>query len=182
MRYVIESAMADYTGGGIYLYTGKLSYGNYFLTSDDWDCIEIVNEDPDLDDESFSTEWIEKHYVETLTGDGYEYFWNTMLNKIITDRPEGNYDADELADRLIKKYAVRVSYMDDIETSDTYFTTEFKAWEAISEAVMEEIEAASQEHDCYIEVKFDWRNRKISVRYPYNDEICVYRIEKMNTY
>ena len=38
-NYKIANATAIYTGGGIYIYHGKVENGNYFRACDEWECI-----------------------------------------------------------------------------------------------------------------------------------------------
>ena len=102
MKRQIITANAQYTGGNIYIYYGRLSDGNFFRTCDECDFIEIVNSDASVEEADYS-EFYEKHRVETLINDEYKMFWNSMLNKIIEEKPSGNYSAEELKRRFILK-------------------------------------------------------------------------------
>ena len=97
----IEHAMATYTGGGLYIYYGKLLDGNYFIAYDDWECIEICSVDTNCEESGYA-EFYEKYRVEMLVGKEYEVFWNEMLLWIIKNEPKGNYLDGDLKDRLIK--------------------------------------------------------------------------------
>lgn len=57
----ILSAEAVYTGGGIYIYYGKLSDGTYFRACDDWDWIEICDYDTSVEDADYE-EFYEEHF------------------------------------------------------------------------------------------------------------------------
>lgn len=96
----ILSAEAVYTGGGIYIFYGKLSDGTFFRTCDDWEWIEICNSDTSVDDADYE-EFYDEYRVKTLNGKQYEKFWNTMLKKIIREDLGGNYAISELKERFI---------------------------------------------------------------------------------
>ena len=86
----ITRAEANYTGGNIYIYTGKLDDGRFFLTADDWeDCVLIVDLDPqehwDTDDEDNDCTfegWQKEHTVEELNDRSALLFWRRMLDII----------------------------------------------------------------------------------------------------
>ena len=63
----IKEAFAVYTGGGIWLFYGKLSNGNWFLT-DDYGATRILNADPSDLDVSTYEEWQLEHLVKDLIG------------------------------------------------------------------------------------------------------------------
>ena len=116
----ISSATAEYTGGGIYVYYGKLVDGNYFRACDDWEWIEICNADTSAEEADYQ-EFYDEHSIECLTGKEYEAFWNDMLRKILKEKPAGNYMESELEKRLLPELAI-VSF--DIECFDRTFTIE----------------------------------------------------------
>lgn len=93
---IFESATAIYTGGGIYCYYGKLKDGSYFMASDCWEYdILILDADPLEDIEASGyPEWQEKHYISEKIDDFN--FWNRMINWIIANAPDGNYDPYDL--------------------------------------------------------------------------------------
>lgn len=96
----ILSAEAVYTGGGIYIYYGKLSDGTFFRACDDLEWIEICNADTSIEDADYE-EFYDEHRVKTLDGKQYEKFWNLMLKKIIREDRGGNYAVDELEARIL---------------------------------------------------------------------------------
>lgn len=100
MKTQIVNAIADYTGGNIYIYYGQLSDGNWFRATDGEEFIEICDSDTSVDDANYY-EFYEEHSIETLIGNEYESFWNEMLQWIIHNAPEGNYQADDLERRMI---------------------------------------------------------------------------------
>ena len=104
----IEYATPCYTGGGVYVYTGKLKDGNYFLGSDDWFSdkdnyftFRIVNEDPDkFPDDCFFDEWQVEHLVKDLSIEENKELTKQVLNWIINNKPEGNYQIGDMQDLL----------------------------------------------------------------------------------
>lgn len=102
MTMEIKTANAQYTGGGIYIYYGLLTNGNYFRACDEWECIEIVDADPSVEDADYC-DWYDHHRITQLIEDEYKSFWNLMLEWIIQNQPFGNYATNELENRLMKK-------------------------------------------------------------------------------
>lgn len=104
----IKTVKPNYTGGGIYLYTGKLSNGSYFMASDDYFYdngyfdVLIVNADPDLavdenqEDIAWFPDWQEEHLVKYLDEDEARNFTKRILNWIITNKPNENYDVKDM--------------------------------------------------------------------------------------
>lgn len=102
----IKSVIPNYTGGSIYTYTGKLSDGNYFMAEDSiFDktnptfSIRIVNENPDeVGEDSWYPEWQEEHLVRDVveTDNEAKEFTRQILQWIITNKPEGNYDVSDM--------------------------------------------------------------------------------------
>ena len=143
-EFSIVSATAEYTGGGIYIFHGKLSDGNYFRTCDDWDSIEITNSDTSVEAADYQ-EFYDEHTVETVTGEKYESFWNTMLTKIITEAPKGNYSVGELENRLIKpnknicqeKIESSNDKVFEIRRADMENLQEYRIWKHANEDVWE---------------------------------------------
>ena len=99
-NYTIKTATAQYTGGGIYIYYGKLDNGLFFRACDDWDSIEICNADTGTEEADYS-EFYEVHTIDSITGTEYVSFWNNMLYFILKNRPAGNYQEYELEKRLL---------------------------------------------------------------------------------
>ena len=54
---------ATYTGGGIYVFTGELEDGTWFVFSSEDEEITLLNKDPSNLDESLYWEWMEPHIV-----------------------------------------------------------------------------------------------------------------------
>jgi hypothetical protein len=107
----VKYANADYTGGGFYFYNGELGNGDYFIAADDWngyepdDCsIIIMDVDPeramDEYDDFWTVEWIDTHTVKEITGNKAVAIWNSMLQWIIDNQPDGNYSTRELKQRF----------------------------------------------------------------------------------
>ena len=147
----IKNATAIYTGGGLYIYYGKLSDGNWFRAYDEWECIEICNADTSSEDADYN-EFYEEHGIETLVKDDYKTFWNKMLRWIIDNKPKGNYQSYELERRMIKMekyYRVTVNFGGFIgcdETYEVYATDEDDAIEQVRELALE---------DCSFEIEDD---------------------------
>lgn len=83
--YNIKSVVPEYTGGGIWIYSGVVSDGQWFLTSDDYPLVCILDVDPFADEyeEDFTfEEWQVEHRIEDLTGDDAVDFWRQMLSVI----------------------------------------------------------------------------------------------------
>ena len=136
MKKVIKNAMADYTGGNIYIYYGQLTDGNWFRATDDWEGIEICNADTSTEEANFN-EFYEEHAFECLDGDEYKIFWNEMLLWIIHNAPEGNYQVDDLERRMIKMdkyYRVTVNFGGFIGCEETYEVYATDAEDAIEQA------------------------------------------------
>ena len=78
----IVSATAFYTGGGIYLLTGSLDNGNYFITNTSVlpdICIDEVDANPDDNlDEACTSEWYDAHIVDDHFGD--IAMWNEIID------------------------------------------------------------------------------------------------------
>lgn len=103
----IESVIPNYTGGNIYNYIGKLSDGNYFMAADDWFegdyfDIRIVNENPDkAGEDCWYPEWQEEHLVRDIQSENEaQKFTKQILNWIIKNKPEGNYDISDMENML----------------------------------------------------------------------------------
>ena len=71
-----------YTGGGIYIYTGAIDTGAFFLASDDCnECVHILDEDPYANfDDCLYADWLDAHTVAILTGEDAFAFWHDMLS------------------------------------------------------------------------------------------------------
>lgn len=102
MKTQIKNATAIYTGGGVYIYYGQLTDGNWFRACDDWEGIEICDSDTSVEEADYN-EFYEEHTLKILDGNEYKTFWNEMLLWIIHNIPEGNYQVDDLENRMIKE-------------------------------------------------------------------------------
>ncbi len=98
----IKNATATYSGGGIYIYTGQLDNGDYFMTNDDFVVyVEFYNADPYKDfDESCNEIWQFEHHVGEYSGQEAYDFVKNIRTWIIQNRPEGNYSVEEIESRL----------------------------------------------------------------------------------
>lgn len=99
-NYTIKTATAEYTGGNIYIYYGQLENGLYFRACDEWDFISICNADTSTDDAEYA-EFYNEHEIDSVNGYQFEEFFNTMLLWVIHNKPDGNYNIDELEKRMI---------------------------------------------------------------------------------
>ena len=132
--YEIEYVVPNYTGGGIYVYTGKLKDGNYFIADDTYfgkegDTfspfdIRVVDTDPDkvytdedgleytlLDD----TYYQEQHFVEDIEEDNAKEFTKMILQWVIDNKPEGNYQIEDM-----EEYLSIATGIDKVEEAKTY--------------------------------------------------------------
>ena len=104
----IEYVEPNYTGGGVYVYTGKLKDGNYFLGGDDWFdsnnkmfTIRVVNENPDdYEEDCWFDDWQQEHLVRDLTEEENKEITKQILHWIIENKPDGNYDIRNMEDML----------------------------------------------------------------------------------
>lgn len=103
------SVNPEYTGGGIYVFTGELADGNFFMADTANYDVRIVNANPvipaDMSDEEVwekygisrdedawaSVEWQEEHLVEDLVPDEAVKFLKGMLKWVEDNDPSGNY-------------------------------------------------------------------------------------------
>lgn len=96
-------ANAEYTGGGIYIYTGQLDNGNYFQTSTGWeDYVQELDADPEENwDENSDEMWQNEHLVEEHCGDEAMGILRQAMKYIIDNQPTGNYAVGEIEDNLL---------------------------------------------------------------------------------
>lgn len=97
-----------YTGGGIYIFTGQMSDGNYFMADSSFFDVRILNEDPDepTGEDAFgiaernidSVEWQEKHLVKDLKPNEAVAFFRQMLKWVEENNPNGNYNEGDMED------------------------------------------------------------------------------------
>ena len=106
----IKSVEPNYTGGNIYVYTGELNDGTYFMASDDWTDTQnnfynvlIVNEDPNSEEneeDSWFEDWQQSHLVKSLEAEEAANFFKDMLTWVIKNKPDGNYQVADIEDIL----------------------------------------------------------------------------------
>lgn len=115
----IEYVTPNYTGGGIYVYTGKFKNGNYFIADDTYFGkegntfspfdIRVVDTDPDkvyIDEDGLEYTLLddmvyqEQHLVEDIEDDNAKELTKEILQWIITNKPEGNYQIGEMQEYL----------------------------------------------------------------------------------
>lgn len=88
----IDFATAEYTGGGVYLYYGKVD-GTYFLSDENSGMYLDVR--PNLSrDDTFTLDWQQEHSLGHIMD--IDAFNIEILDWIISHKPEGNYDPHEL--------------------------------------------------------------------------------------
>lgn len=95
------SVEPEYTGGGIYLFTGKLADGNFFMADTANYDVRVLNADPNeptgedclgiTERNIDSVEWQEEHLVNDLKPDEAVAFFKEMLKWVEDNDPSGNY-------------------------------------------------------------------------------------------
>lgn len=95
------SVEPEYTGGGIYLFTGRLADGNFFMADTANYDVRVLNADPNeptgmdalgiTERNIDSVEWQEEHLVKDLTPDEAVEFFKEMLKWVEDNDPSGNY-------------------------------------------------------------------------------------------
>lgn len=102
MRVKFEWAEPVYTGGGIYIFLGKIKGGNWFYACDSWFDVRLLDANPNGKDDEYefcgdNPEWQDKHTVRDMD-DKKELlkFWESLYNWIIDTKPEGNYALDDM--------------------------------------------------------------------------------------
>ena len=98
------SVTPNYTGGGIYVFDGRLEDGNFFMADSPYYDVRIVDADP-LEEpyESDFPEWQEEHLVGDLEADDALDFMAEMLKWVMANKPDGNYlmgDMENIAEDL----------------------------------------------------------------------------------
>lgn len=69
-HYYFESVDTCYTGGGIYVFIGRLTNGNYFMAETGQFDVRLLNEIPDWDnEENWFEEWQLEHLVKDLNSE-----------------------------------------------------------------------------------------------------------------
>lgn len=95
------SVEPEYTGGGIYLFTGRLTDGSYFMADTANYDVRVLNADPNeptgmdalgiTERNIDSVEWQEEHLVNDLKPDEAVAFFKEMLKWVEDNDPSGNY-------------------------------------------------------------------------------------------
>lgn len=103
---LFRSVVPTYTGGGIYVFCGELTNGNYFIADNSWFDVRILNGDPtEPTGESYldipelnweSVEWQEEHLVEDLQPGDARTFFREMLEWVLYKKPYGNYQTGDM--------------------------------------------------------------------------------------
>ncbi len=123
----IENVTPIYTGGGIYIYTGELSDGNYFIASDqsfagDYFDIRIVDENPaDYEEDFCNVTWQEEHLVSDVVGGEAREFTIQLLEWVLENHPEGNYqlgDIEAMLDSIQNKVEESKKVCENISSVD----------------------------------------------------------------
>lgn len=92
----ISSAIAVYTGGGIYIYYGEIADQLYFLADDESDEVLLLDADPAEDlDEAGMPNWQKVHTVGQV-----DDLKASILAYIIENQPKGNYLISDMETRL----------------------------------------------------------------------------------
>ena len=167
----ITRAEANYTGGNIYIYTGKLEDGRFFLTADDWeDCVLIVDLDPqehwdtdDEDDDCTFEGWQKAHTVQELVGRESLLFWRKMLD--IIEKKETYED-----------WSSRIDYI-RAELSKGEPMKEYEVTKLFHENGTVRIKARSEEEA--IDIANDMEKGEFECELPYSEVIDVRPMAKL---
>lgn len=152
----IKEANAVYTGGGIYLFYGKVYTGYYFLT-DDHGWTLILDADPSDLDESTFPEWQEKHLVKELCGSECALFGFTLL-EWIRGLDETSEERGGMASSEIDAYEHEwlESYIEFLPREATHPKKKYTAYVCVHGYYITDVEASSIEEACEIaECKFE---------------------------
>lgn len=96
-----------YTGGGIYIFTGELTDGTFFMAESSVFDVRILNDDPSRvtwENAMFkeytmdSVEWQEEHLVKDLEPSEAKAFHLGMLTWVQRNAPSGNYNMGDIDD------------------------------------------------------------------------------------
>ena len=118
MTSTFRSTTPIYTGGGIWVFTGQLTDGKYFMSDTACYDVRILDANPEIpvdmpDEEAFrlygitrdedawaSVEWQEEHLVEDLEPERAKAFMIDMLEWVKKNRPDDCIDADYFIEDL----------------------------------------------------------------------------------
>lgn len=94
-RKVIQ-ATADYTGGGVYIMSGRFASGEWFAT-DNTVFVELYDSDPwSAGDDTFTEEWNAVHSLGTIDGTECSDVIRAAVEYIAANDPDGNYATSEV--------------------------------------------------------------------------------------
>ena len=98
----VIDANATYTGGGIYIYTGQLDDGTFFMTNTEYlDYIMVLDADPEENwDDNCDEQWQNEHMVVEYCGFEAIEITREALQYIISNNPRGNYSIGEIESEL----------------------------------------------------------------------------------
>lgn len=104
MNFKVKKAEAIYTGGGIYVFCGITTDGQYFLASDDPEWVMLTDE-PTMTDELTDDEWNDRWYAdwqeenmtyETSSDDEARGWLLAIYQHILSHEDEGKYCYDDI--------------------------------------------------------------------------------------
>ena len=98
----IIEANAEYTGGGIYRYTAQTEEG-WLLANSEWDCIYLMDADPNETEDSWYNEWCDEHEQKIYEDEEYFSLIHDILEWIILNKPQGNYDVGDIRRKLVSE-------------------------------------------------------------------------------
>ena len=141
-KYEIEYVVPNYTGGNVYVFTGKLKDGNYFIADDTYFGKEgdtfspfdvtIVDTDPDkvyTDEDGYEYTLLddiyyqEQHFVEDIEEDDAKEFTKMILQWVIDNKPEGNYQIGEMEEYLY--IATGTDKVEEAKSSNNKYEIEY---------------------------------------------------------
>lgn len=91
-----ENVTSVYSGGGIWIFCGKLKSGEYFLTDNDNACVQLLDSSAENMDESLYAEWQEKHLLRYLEGSERRNFLLALVKHLGEDHNERGITNNEL--------------------------------------------------------------------------------------
>lgn len=113
----ITRAEATYTGGGIYIYTGQLGSGEYFITSDIWDsgsCVLLMDVDPNENwDDNGEPDWQEAHTLYEIIDDSradtnVEDFLLEVFDFLAKNNGMSSQDLDRRVDKVNEQRSLAI--------------------------------------------------------------------------
>ena len=98
-KFNFKKVDMDYTGGGIYVLTGQMENGDWFIGGLEEDYVAFMDDDPWANDEQgFYNEWLynEGHVKGEMSGkDSYDWFIEA-LTWVKENDPDSNYNGSDL--------------------------------------------------------------------------------------